>query len=64
MGDKAKLKRVLLQDMKHWSVETLTYAIRFIDNIVLSQTDDFLWWWDLRKRVGAELVNRKNNHEH
>ena len=58
MDDKEKLKTMLLLDMKHWSVDALKVAIHYIDGMVLSQTEDFLWWWDLRKRVGAELEAR------
>jgi len=59
MSDKEKLKQALLQDMKHWSPDTLRMALHFVDGMVLSQTDDFLWWWDLRKHVAMELEKRK-----
>ena len=62
MGDKERLRQALLQDMKHWSVDTLKFAINYIDGMVLSmEGDDFLWWWDLRKRVDAELRQRQGD---
>ena len=36
MGDKERLRQALLQDMKHWSVDTLKEAINYIDGMVLS----------------------------
>ena len=60
MRDKEILKQALLQDMKHWSVDTLKYAISYIDGMVLSvEGDDFLWWWDLRRDVYNELIARR-----
>lgn len=35
MGDKERLRQALLQDMKHWSVDTLKFAINYIDGMVL-----------------------------
>lgn len=64
MGDKERLRQALLQDMKHWSIDTLKYAINYIDGMVLSmEGDDFLWWWDLRKEAGEELEARKKGDE-
>ena len=60
MRDKEILRQALLQDMKHWSVDTLKFSINYIDGMVLSmEGDDFLWWWELRKEAGAELEKRK-----
>ena len=61
---KEVLKQALLRDMKHWSVDTLKVAINYIDGMVLSmEGDDFLWWWDLRKDVVAELESRKGDSD-
>ncbi len=58
--EKERLKEKLLLDMKHWSVGALKDALLFIDDMCLSQTgEDFLWWWDLRKHVRAELEAKK-----
>ncbi len=58
--EKERLKEKLLLDMTHWSIGALQEAKLFIDGMVLSQSgDDFLWWWDLRKRVDAELEAKK-----
>ena len=60
MEDKERLRQALLQDMKHWSVDTLKEALSYIDGMVLSvEGDDFLWWWDLRKDVYNELIARR-----
>ena len=62
MEDKERLRQALLQDMKHWSIDTLKEALNYIDGMVLSmEGDDFLWWWDLRKQVSAELESRKTD---
>lgn len=62
MDDKEKLRRALLLDMKHWSADTLKAALSYIDGMVLSmEGDDFLWWWDLRKQVDAELKQRQGD---
>ena len=62
MSDKERLRQALLQDMKHWSVDTLKEALNYIDGMVLSmEGDDFLWWWDLRKQVDAELKQRQGD---
>ena len=56
MDDKEKLKRALLQDMKHWSVDTLKLSLNYVDDMVLNLTgEDFLWWWQLRKDIKKEL---------
>ncbi len=60
MSDKERLKQAILQDMKHWSADTLAVALHYIDDHVLSfVSDDFLWWWDLRKKVAMEIEKRK-----
>lgn len=62
MEDKEKLKRALLLDMKHWSVDTIKEALNYIDGMVLSvEGDDFLWWWDLRRDVYDELIARRGD---
>ena len=64
MRDKEILRQALLQDMKHWSVDTLKYAISYIDGMVLSmEGEDFLWWWELRKEAKTELEARKKGDE-
>ena len=64
MGDKERLRQALLQDMKHWSVDTLKAAVNYIDGMVLSmEGDDFLWWWELRKEVATELETRKGDSD-
>ena len=64
MGDKERLRQALLQDMKHWSVDTLKEALNYIDGMVLSMDgDDFLWWWELRKQVNAELEARRGDSD-
>ena len=61
---KEVLKQALLRDMKHWSIDTLKVAINYIDGMVLSmEGDDFLWWWDLREQVEAELTQRHGDND-
>ena len=58
--NKEKLMKMLLLDMKHWSLDALKVALNYIDSQILSFTsDDFLWWWDLRKKVAMEIEKRK-----
>lgn len=62
MGDKERLRQALLQDMKHWSVDTLKFAINYIDGIEQSMMgEDVLWWRDLREKVDAELIARRGD---
>ena len=54
--DKERLMKMLLLDMKHWSLDALKVALNYIDGQILSFTsDDFLWWWELRKHISAEM---------
>ena len=53
---KEVLMKMLLLDMKHWSVDTLKLALNYIDGMVLSMDgEDFLWWWELKKAIRKEL---------
>ena len=64
MDDKERLRQALLLDMKHWSADTLKIAINYIDGMVLSvKGEDFLWWWELRKKTAAELEARRQSNE-
>ena len=60
MDDKERLRQALLQDMKHWSIDTLKMALNYVDDMVLNLTgEDFLWWWELRKDIRYELSLRE-----
>ena len=60
MSDKERLRQALLQDMKHWSVDTLKEAQSYVDGMCLSQTgEDFLWWWELKKAIRKELDKKE-----
>lgn len=62
--DKEKLMKMLLLDMKHWSLDALKVALNYIDGQILSFTsDDFLWWWELRKHISTEMEKRKVTHD-
>ena len=62
MDDKERLRQALLQDMKHWSVDTLKEALNYIDGIEQSMMgEDVLWWRDLREKVDAELIARRGD---
>jgi len=62
MDDKERLRQALLQDMKHWSADTLEFAISYIDGIEQSMMgEDVLWWRDLREKVDAELIARRGD---
>jgi len=62
--DKERLMKMLLLDMKHWSLDALKVALNYIDGQILSFTsDDFLWWWELRKYISAEMEKRKVMHD-
>ena len=57
---KEVLMKMLLLDMKHWSVDTLKLALNYIDGMVLSMDgEDFLWWWELKKAIRKELDNKE-----
>ena len=57
--DKERLMKMLLLDMKHWSLDALKVALNYIDGQILSFTsDDFLWWWELRK-AWKEFLKRQ-----
>ena len=62
--DKERLMKMLLLDMKHWSLDALKVALNYIDGQILSfASDDFLWWWELRKHISAEMEKRKVTHD-
>ena len=62
MYDKEKLMKMLLLDMKHWSIDALKEALRFVDDKCLSENENGSWWWKLRRSIYAELVSRKTEN--
>ena len=58
--NKDQLLEVIKQDMRHWPVGALKYAMAFVDDKCLCVDGDYdtAWWWKLRKAIDAELNNR------
>ena len=63
MDDRAKLMEMLQMDMKHWSVNVLKEALHFVDDKCLSEYDNGLFWWELRRLIYAELISREAGDE-
>ena len=63
--NKEQLLEVVKEDMKHWSVGALKYALAFIDDKCLcvdgdNDADVARWWWELRKAVREVLDKRES----
>ena len=62
--DMKKLLETLQQDMKHWSADALKEALDYADDKCLTMNTNDVWWWKLRRSIGAELKSREERHEH
>ncbi len=66
MIDMEKLKKMLFIDMRHWSVEALREANRYVNDKCLNvyDADEFRWWWDLRKEIREQLDAKEARNDH
>ena len=58
--NKEQLLEVVKEDMKHWPVGALKYALSFVDDkcLCIDGDNDVAWWWKLRRAVCDEMGKR------